>query len=62
MGRKRLQAFGFLMMFILFLMCGIFYDDLVANAIQVDGAIPSLSRVTLLALAPSIHTCTRTLS
>ncbi|KAI7842967.1 hypothetical protein COHA_003372, partial [Chlorella ohadii] len=34
MGRKRLQSMGFLMMFILYLPCGIWYNELVDHAIK----------------------------
>jgi hypothetical protein len=43
MGRKRLQTYGFLMMFILFLMCGIFYNDMLDHAIQVFQTLYFLS-------------------
>lgn len=33
--RVRMQAFGFFMMFVLFLTCGVFYNQLINNAIQV---------------------------
>lgn len=31
----QLQAFGFLMMFVLFMLCGALYDTLVSDAIKV---------------------------
>ncbi|EFN51657.1 hypothetical protein CHLNCDRAFT_59145 [Chlorella variabilis] len=43
MGRKRLQAMGFLMMFFLFIACGIFYNQLLDNAIQVFQTLYFLS-------------------
>jgi MFS family permease len=43
MGRVRLQSMGFFMVFILFLMCAIFYDQLVKNAIQAFQVLYFLS-------------------
>lgn len=43
MGRRRLQASGFLMMFVLFLFCGIFYNDMLAHAIAAFQTLYFLS-------------------
>lgn len=43
MGRRRLQCFGFLMMFILFLLCGILYNEMIDHAI---GAFQTLYFLT----------------
>jgi MFS family permease len=43
MGRVRLQSMGFFMVFILFLMCAIFYDQLVKHAIQAFQVLYFLS-------------------
>ncbi|KAL4429622.1 hypothetical protein ABPG77_008671 [Micractinium sp. CCAP 211/92] len=34
MGRRRLQCMGFMMMFVLFLLCGILYDEMIDHAIS----------------------------
>ncbi|KAL4458363.1 hypothetical protein ABPG75_013228 [Micractinium tetrahymenae] len=43
LGRRRLQCYGFLMMFVLFLFCGIFYHQMVDHAI---GAFQTLYFLT----------------
>ncbi|PSC68539.1 proton phosphate symporter [Micractinium conductrix] len=43
MGRKRMQCMGFLMMFVLFLFCGVFYYQMLDHAIQVFQTLYFLS-------------------